>query len=528
MKKIGCLCGLLTLFWAALPVSGATNTFPLHFKKLDARTAFYSPEGYCTVVILSETKPAELKKEPPAVSKKLYARLFSAERPLVLGDNFPTPPTMATWGQPVMIMRLTEKNLGEGFDTAILDLNGNGDLTDDPVLRDQQVVRYRKFFGPFTLPLPEGTLPKDSIVEPLMYLEAGFLSAPRSYMNPTTGKFIDFVGFAAIRNGWALEGTLDIPPVLQRVAFKDAYCDFTFSQDVSHREVLNDDLYFDNAKKVSSIEFFPSDYALRDYNNNGSYDCELPLNECEPYGKYIHLKDKLYTWQIAPDLKSFSLTPVEDSIPTGFYESANSADKRTQVALKTGYKTPTATTGTISGDGQWQLITLDGNTPKVQLPAGDYVLSQFALRSQDADRQIAHFPLSSFTSRESVSFSIPKEGSFQAAWGEPIKLTLDAYHPNDSTLGSTVQIYINVVGNKGETYSDFSVYQPRTRSMTPLRGPRVEILCEGKPIGSHQFTHDFLGWWWQVPADLKGKKVTLVPFFEECPVSPVPLEVQLP
>ena len=62
MKKIGCLCGLLTLFWAALPVSGATNTFPLHFKKLDARTAFYSPEGYCTVVILSETKPAELKR----------------------------------------------------------------------------------------------------------------------------------------------------------------------------------------------------------------------------------------------------------------------------------------------------------------------------------------------------------------------------------------------------------------------------------------------------------------------------------
>ncbi len=91
-----------------------------------------------------------------------------------------------------------------------------------------------------------------------------------------------------------------------------------------------------------------------------------------------------------------------------------------------------------------------------------------------------------------------------------------------------MQIYINVVGNKGETYSDFSVYQPKTHNMEPLKGPRVEILCEGKPIGSHQFTHDFLGWWWQVPAELKGKKVTLVPFFEECPVSPGPLEVQLP
>jgi hypothetical protein len=71
---------------------------------------------------------------------------------------------MATWGQPVMIMRLTEKSLGEGYNTAILDLNAMGDLTDDPVLKDNQIARYRKFFGPFTLPLPEGTLPKDSIL----------------------------------------------------------------------------------------------------------------------------------------------------------------------------------------------------------------------------------------------------------------------------------------------------------------------------------------------------------------------------
>ena len=64
--------------------------------------------------------------------------------------------------------------------------------------------------------------------------------------------------------------------------------------------------------------------------------------------------------------------------------------------------------------------------------------------------------------------------------------------------------------------------------MEPLTGPRVEILSGETPVGSHQFMHDFLGWWWQIPAELKGKKVTLVPFFEEFPVSPVPLEVQLP
>ena len=210
--------------------------------------------------------------------------------------------------------------------------------------------------------------------------------------DPATGKFIDFVGFAAIRSGWVLEGTLDVPPLLQRVAFKDAYCEFAFSQEVSHREVLNDDLYFDGGRKVSSIEFFPSDYVLRDYNNNASFDCELPLNECEPYGKYIHIKEKLYTWQIAPDLQSFSVAPVEESLATGFFESARSSDKRTQVALKTGYQPPSATNGTFHGDGKWQLITIDANTRKVELPAGEYLLSQFALRSRDAERNIAHLP----------------------------------------------------------------------------------------------------------------------------------------
>lgn len=503
------------------------KSFPVYFKKLDARTAFYSPGGYSTVVILSETKPAEVKKEPLAVSKKLYARLFSTERPVVLGDNFPTPPTMADWGQPITVMRLTEKELGEGYDTVIIDLNNNGDLTDDPLFRDKKIAPYRKFFGPFTLTLPEGTLPSDSPIQPIMYLESGFLSTPRSYMDPTSGKFIDFVGFAAIRNGWVLAGTIDENKVLQQVAFKDAYCDFTFSQNVSHREVSNDDLYFDNARKVSSIEFFPSDYVLRDYNNNSQFDCELPLNEAEPYGKYLHLNNKLYIWQLTSDLQSCILSPIGDALPTGTYRVPRTSNKRTQVALMTGYTAPAGSSGTTFGDGKWQIITLDNNVSKVQLPVGNYVLSKFALRSHDSSNLMAHFPLDSFAPRQAISFQIETNKNFIAPWGDPLKLVVDAYHPNDTTTGKTLQIYISVVGKNGETYSDFSIFNPKTRTMTAMNGPRVEILCDEKPVGSHTFQNDFLGWWWQVPENLKGKKILLVPTFDEFPIQPVPLEVQL-
>ncbi len=505
----------------------AGKTFPVYFKQLDPQTAFHSPEGYCTIVILSETKPQEVLREPVTSSRKLYARLFSAERPIVLGDNFPTPPTMASWGQPITVMRLTEREEGKGFDTAIIDLNNNGDLSDDYVWRDLKVSSYRKFFGPFTLNLPQGTLSANSVIKPVMYLESGFLSAPRSYLNPETGKFVDFVGFAAIRNGWALTGTIDENKILQQVAFKDAYCDFAFTQTVSHREVVNDDLYFDNARKVSSIEFFPSDYVLRDYNNNGRFDCELPLNEAEPFGKYLHLGEKLYTWQLSNDLTKCTLIPVGNTIPMGTYTVSKTANKRTCVALVDGYTAPSAASGTYYGDNQFQLITLDNNTRQVQLPAGNYILSQFALRSKDANNIWAHLPLDCFSPRESISFQLKENEEFTTPWGEPIKLVVDAYHPNDTSKGETVQIYLRVVGKNGENYSTFSLYSPKTKTLTAMAGPRIEIICDEKPVGSHTFSSDFLGWWWQVPAELKGKKVKIIPVFEECPVQPVPLELQL-
>ena len=527
MKKFISYVGLFALLLSVEAAENKPASYPLYFKTLDPVTAFYSPQGYCTVVILSETKPEEIIKEPEAPSKKLYARLFSSERPVVLGDNFPTPPTMAVWGQPIMTMRLTEKEEGEGYDTAIIDLNNNGDLTDDPVFRDHKVAKHRKFFGPFQLPLPEGTLATNSQIKPMMYLETGFLTAPRSYMNPKTGKFTDFVGFAAVRSGWVLEGRIDHENTLQTIAFKDAYCDFTFSQSVSHREILNDDLYFENAKKVSSIEFFPSDYVLRDYNNNGRYDCELPLNEAEAFGKYILLDGKLYQWSLSKDLTSYSLSPVTDSSSTGTFALPKTSDKRIQVALMTGYTPPEKKEGPSFGDDKWQLITINAENIQSQLPVGSYLLSQFALRSRDTTNLIAHFPLDTFSSRESISFNISPEQTFKAPWGEPLNLTLEVFYPQEEEFESTLQIYINLVGNNGETYSDFSVFSPKTRAITRMNGPRVEILCEGKPVGSHVFSNDFLGWWWQIPEQLKGKKVLLVPVFNECPVHVQSLEIQL-
>jgi len=518
------LCVLGALFQWVTSVDAVT--FPIYSKTMDARTAFNTPEGYCSVVILKDTKPKELIKEPYIATKKFYGWLFSGESPVVLGDNYPTPDSTANWGQPKMLVCLRESSVGNGYDTAIIDLNMNNDLTDDPVFRDKKVCSYRKFFGPFLLSLPKNVVTANSEIRPYMYLETGFMGAPRVYTDPTTKEEVRFYGFAAVRQGWFLEGTVDMNGVLQKFAFKDSNCDFKFVPHVRHREILNDELYFDGGKKVSALEFFPDDYVLRDYSNNGVYECELPLGECDPLGKYILVGGKLNTLTISPDADSVTIEPVDSGkVQTGIFRVEKPSDKRTWVALSSGYTAPTEESGSFTGEDMWQLISIDYNVKESQLPVGDYVLSKFALRSMDSNGKIAHFPLDAFSERKTISFKIAENEAFTSCWGQPMSLSVEAYPPADQS--ATLQIYINLKGSNGECYTDFSVYDPVTYVVNSMNGPSLEILVNGASVGSHPFLNDYLGWWWKTPEELKGKEITLVPMFKEVPVKCIPLKTKV-
>ena len=63
MKKFISYVGLFALLLSVEAAENKPASYPLYFKTLDPVTAFYSPQGYCTVVILSETKPEEIKRE---------------------------------------------------------------------------------------------------------------------------------------------------------------------------------------------------------------------------------------------------------------------------------------------------------------------------------------------------------------------------------------------------------------------------------------------------------------------------------
>ena len=106
------VCGLMAL---AAVVAAPAEDFPLSFHTIPAKDVVVFPGGYGTMVQLRLAKPAGLKAEPKAVSN----------HPLY-GECRETPTA------PALVFRLDEsKGDGKGYDQLIVDMNQNGDLTDD-------------------------------------------------------------------------------------------------------------------------------------------------------------------------------------------------------------------------------------------------------------------------------------------------------------------------------------------------------------------------------------------------------------
>ncbi len=139
MTKAMLLCGVvLTIMPFLLPA----KDFPLEFKTLTAPEAMSFPGGVGSYGMIQPARPAGIAKEPPAVSKHpLYGQLSVQNR--------------------LMLFRIDEsKGDGQGYDRLLVDMNQNGDLTDDaaaprveqggPTPASQQPVIA--LFGPIPAP----------------------------------------------------------------------------------------------------------------------------------------------------------------------------------------------------------------------------------------------------------------------------------------------------------------------------------------------------------------------------------------
>ena len=114
MNKLISSVGALAVA-AAATASG--EDFPLTFRTIPAKDVMSFPGGSGTYGQLGLAKPAKLRKEPKAMSRH---PLYGVCRDTPAG--------------PAFLFRLDEsKGDGKGYDQLIVDMNQNGDLTDDPV-----------------------------------------------------------------------------------------------------------------------------------------------------------------------------------------------------------------------------------------------------------------------------------------------------------------------------------------------------------------------------------------------------------
>ena len=201
MTRPGFVFALLT----AVAGAAFAEDFPLTFRSIRAEDVLSFPGNVGSSSLLRLTKPSGLRREPKAISQHpLYGEC----------------PDSATGG--VFIFRLDEsKGDGSGYDRLIVDLNQNGDLTDDSVVHSSSSSGNRRstaaeqvLFGPLQAAAARTVAGGRPVCFAQVYLVARpILSLRRASPNL-------FLGQLSLKAGWYLDTTVKLAGVSRRVGVR--------------------------------------------------------------------------------------------------------------------------------------------------------------------------------------------------------------------------------------------------------------------------------------------------------------------
>ena len=203
---------VLGLVAMAAAAAASAEDYPLTFKTIPAKDVMAFPGGYGIYGQLRLAKPARLNKEPKAISRHPLYGECGSETPARAGFLF----------------RLDEsKGDGKGYDQLIVDMNRNGDLTDDAVAplvvqpadrRTPSPAMRPKLFGP--IEAPAGKLIAGG--RPICFAQA-YISDISSLLR--SGQTVPdlYAGQLSLKAGWFLEATVDLNGLKQKVGLFDRH-----------------------------------------------------------------------------------------------------------------------------------------------------------------------------------------------------------------------------------------------------------------------------------------------------------------
>ena len=332
------LPSVYALLAVAAVVTASAEDFPLTFRTIPAQDLRSFPNGAGSSALMSSEKPATLRQEPKAMSRH---PLYGAGGSVRTGGSF--------------VFRLDEsKGDGKGYDQLIVDMNRNGDLTDDPVTENiiwpsdrGEVQHGGRLFGPIQVPADRSVAGGRPVYFAQVYfLNRQNLSSGRRTPNTLSAHLM-------FKAGWYLDTTVKVDGLEQKVGVIDADANLRLG-DVSQPQTRTN-------RGEKSWFFWSGDFLLVDADGSGRFDSELFLREVRPFSPILYLGSKAYQVALTADYKSLRVEPWPEPLA--------------EVALQPrGEQVRNISLAWECPNGQWQRILPAVTNGKVMVPSGSYRL----------------------------------------------------------------------------------------------------------------------------------------------------------
>lgn len=462
MTKSMLLCGLVL---TAIPFLAPAKDFPLEFKILTAPEAMSFPGGSGQYGTAQPNQQPGIIKQPPVVSlHPLYGQLSIGTNPL--------------W------FRLDEsKGDGKGYDRLIMDMNQNGDLTDDAVVQRVEQAGQTSatsqpeiaLFGPIRVPASK----KIGEWQPIYYAQV-YLYTQTGVVGPNQRSV--FLAQLRLKPGWYLETAVDLDGVTRKVGIVDGNCDFRLGG-------INQPTIYKNGAESNWV-FQSSDYFLEDNDGTGKFVNSIGSNESAPFGPLLYLGAKPYKAVLTADCKSLALEPWTG--PSG------------DLALQPhGEQVSSIQVAWESAPGQWQLLQPGVENGKATVPAGNYRLYACQIKAKTGAGETLILSGTKRSLKETTQAQADANTPFKC--GSPLQIKVESSRdtsvattsvPESRSLlsrllgssGSSEQflqqrIQASVTGAGGETYSGFYL-QDKGNLRQPANPTFAVFSTDGKQVDS--------------------------------------------
>jgi hypothetical protein len=450
MKKTMLVCTLVLL---AIPVLATAKDFPLAFKTLNAEQVKGYQWSYGAIQMIVAVKPAALTNEPKAESAHpLYG-------------NFRYRSDKSS-----MLFRLDEsKGDGQGYDTLILDMNRNGNLTDDaaisPAAEVQHWSNYKgqdlTLFGPIEAPASRWI----GAVKPVYYavLDLRTNAIGQLRKNPAGTK--NYLGNLDLRAGYYLETTVEMDGRQQTVAVIDNNANMRLG-DLCEPITSGGQWYLGTAD---------GDRLLLEKDGSGTN------NDSRCFAQILYLDAVPYKVALAADCSSLQVEPWPEPLA--------------EVSLQPhGERVHSLGLGWESAKGQWQFIEPGVANGKIKVPPGNYGLwgVSVSARSPKGGEITAG---GGMNTKKVFSVAAGKTNTFLC--GTPLEIKVTTDHPDNSSSGGLanwfgklfssgsgeLRIQAEIVGAGGETYASFSLIDERGQRQ-PAKPAFTIATADGKQVAS--------------------------------------------